>query len=131
MKWNDIREKVKNQSGSMNMPTEKSAAVTTSSSVAHEARIKSKRTVSIIVAAVVILIAIIVIWCIPSKKVTNYGPATDIGVTRQEAQDTQMFLQQIPLKPLTPEQREMIKASSAGLESSGTNDGSTTSKTGN
>lgn len=118
MKWNDIREKIKNPTDSMNVRTEKSTVVSSSASVTPETRMHSKRRLWIIAGAVIVLAAIIIIWCIQSKKVTDYGPATDAGITRQEAKDAEVFLQQIPLKPLTPEQRKAIEDSTKGMETS-------------
>lgn len=131
MKWNDIREKVKNQTDAVNARTEKNTVVNSDTSAMSHLHNNSKKRIWIIAGAIIILAAIIIIWCLQSKKVADYGPATDSGITRQEARDAEGFLSQIPLKPLTAEQRKMIENSSQGLRDSETAATSAPSKKGN
>lgn len=101
MKWNDIREKIKNPVDSMKVSVEKAVPGKSSAPMVTEKQPHSKRAARFIAIAVLVLIAIIIIWVLQSKKVTNYGPATDAGLTREQAQDAQGFLIQAQPKPMT------------------------------
>lgn len=118
MKWNEIREKIKSSTDLMNVRAEKSAHANSNVSTLLETPTHSKQKMKIwiVVGAIVILIAIVIIWCIQSKKVIDYGPVTDTGITRQEAHDVQAFLEQIPLKPLISDERKPMEDSSKSLE---------------
>lgn len=102
MKWNDIREKIKKPVDSMNVRTEKSVAINSNPSESPERhRTVSNRAISLIIGAILVLIIIIIIWFMQSRKVADMGPATDAGLTREQAQDAQGFLIQAQPKPMT------------------------------
>ncbi len=116
MKWNDIREKIKKPIDSMNARTEKPTTVSSDTTKPVRTHNVSDRVTLIIISVVSVLVIILIIWLLQSKKVANVGPATDAGITREEARAAQSFLEQIPVTPLTSEEMKMITNSTSTVE---------------
>lgn len=116
MKWNDIREKIKKPIDSMNNRTEKPTAVSSDTTKPARTHNVSDRVTLIIISVISVLVIILIIWLLQSRKVANVGPATDAGLTREEARAAESFLEQIPLKPLTPDQKKLIQSGTEELE---------------
>jgi hypothetical protein len=112
MQWNDIRNRLK-KSDSVSNVQKQSVITDIKNSPLIDKEVKhADKTIRPVVGILIlglIVIVIIIALIMQSKKVMNVGPEIDTGLTRQEAKDAQEFLQQIPLKPLTPDERKMIQ----------------------
>lgn len=119
MQWNEIRNRLKKTGSTGDVQKQPLTTPTTKKSSDGDKKMEPTRK-SLKATGIFILILIIIVLILAlimqSRKVADVGPATDAGITRQEAQSAQNFLQQIPLKPLTSDEIKMINTSSDTVE---------------
>lgn len=105
MKWNDIREKIKNPINSVTVLAKKTTDSNADVPVSHGVHVRRRRYILIIGLVVVVLVAAIVFAVIKLMKKHNIQPVLPAA----ELKSIGTFLDENPPQPLTDKESNMVE----------------------
>ena len=105
MKWNDIREKIKNPINSVTVLAKKTAHGNTDAPVSHDVRARHKRRIWVIGLVIVVLVVAIVFAAIKLFKKHEIQPVLPVA----ELKAIGTFLDENPPQPLTDKESNMVE----------------------
>ena len=105
MKWNDIREKIKNPINSVTVLAKKTTDSNADVPVSHGVHVRRRRYILIIGLVVVVLVAAIVFAVIKLMKKHNIQPVLPVA----ELKAIGTFLDENPPQPLTDKESNMVE----------------------
>lgn len=107
MQWNDIRNRLKKTTTTMNNEKKETSHVSAPEQLIEKQN-RVVKPLPIILILGLIAIIVVIVLLLQSQKVANVGPAKDMGLTREEARAAQDFLQQAQPEPLSQEKLEQV-----------------------